>query len=85
MHIKFNLINTILNRHDEEDIERLTCTDVEQVRGQLKEKSMSRYYPVPINNFCHVKKPPSPYQRSVLDVTIELEIEFRQAIIAGNL
>lgn len=57
---------------------------MEQMWGTLKEKSLSRYNPIPINDFCHVEKPPNVYRRKVFDLIPEMEEEFRRDMIAGT-
>ena len=71
-------------RHDESAIEKLSCTDVEQVWGTLKEKTMAKFEPSPLNEFCHVQKHPTPYKRPILEVTPDMEKRFRDMFLAGK-
>ncbi|KAK3918305.1 tRNA dimethylallyltransferase [Frankliniella fusca] len=70
-----------LERNDESELETLTCTDVQQIWGSISEKTLSRFAPVEMHEFCCMKKLPPVYKREIQDVTPELEEEFRSLFI----
>ncbi|KAK3920156.1 Actin cytoskeleton-regulatory complex protein END3 [Frankliniella fusca] len=65
-------------------IEKLSCTDLEQVWGTLKEQSLAKFNPSPLHEFCHVKKPTTPYKRPIQQVTTDLEVKFRNMFVADQ-
>ncbi|KAK3919964.1 Aspartate--tRNA(Asp/Asn) ligase [Frankliniella fusca] len=73
-----------LNSHEENDLEVLTCTSVEQRWGGLQEETLKKFDAVPLQQFCHIKKPPPPYKRIILPVTREMEEEFRAMFTADQ-
>jgi len=71
-------------RHDEKDIDQLTCTDIKQVWGTLKEKTLSQYEPTPLKDFCHIGSQQTAYKRPILNPSPEMEAEFRAMYLAGS-
>lgn len=66
-------------------MEKLTCTDLEQAWGGMKDAKLSQFEPVPLEKFCHLGKQQTPYRRMVLDVTQEMAEEFRALFLEGTL
>ncbi|KAK3931646.1 Sec-independent protein translocase protein TatC [Frankliniella fusca] len=81
-HLEKKIGNDLLN--DESIIEKLSCTDLEQVWGTLKEQSMSKFQPSPLHEFCHVKKPALPYKRTIKEVSEEMSKAFRDMFLADQ-
>ncbi|KAK3920208.1 Trigger factor [Frankliniella fusca] len=65
-----------LERLDESEIDTLTCTETDQVWGQLKDGALSKFEAAPLDTFCHLPRVGPVYQREVQPVTDELATEF---------
>lgn len=61
----------------------LTCTDVEQQWGGLKERTMSKFDPVPLKDFCHISTQKPPYKREIKEVTAEMGCQFLSMFLEG--
>lgn len=70
-------------RLDENDLEVLTCTDLEQRWGQLKERTLSQFEPALLVDFCCVSPYKSPYRREVKEVDDSMASRFRNMFLQG--
>ncbi|KAE8739313.1 hypothetical protein FOCC_FOCC015191, partial [Frankliniella occidentalis] len=67
--------------NSENDLEDLSCTDLEQQWGKLKKAVQTDNEAVPITEFCHFPKYNNVYSRDNVDATGEQQSRFAQLII----
>ncbi|KAK3921443.1 hypothetical protein KUF71_001223 [Frankliniella fusca] len=82
-HVIATLIH--LNRTDEEDVEDLTCTDLEQQWGVLKPQHVQNFKPRRTQDLCHVAERKTPFVQSVPPVTPEMRAKWKNILIPAPL
>ncbi|XP_022164587.1 uncharacterized protein LOC111029753, partial [Myzus persicae] len=73
-----------LQKTSEEDIQHLSCTDLRQQWGKMKNTGIHLYKPIPIREFCHVKCPTASYKQSLPNsLPPDLQEEVFQTLLQG--
>jgi len=71
-------------RIEEDELEVLTCTDIEQRWDQLKASTLAKFEGGFLADCCLVVKAQSPFRRTVKQVTEDMAVKFRSLFIEGE-
>lgn len=66
---------------EEEDLEDLSCTDLEQQWGKLKKSTLQEFEAKPLMDLCHVKVQKDKYIQSLPEITDEMKAEWKQMLM----
>lgn len=66
---------------DEEDLEDLSCTDLEQQWGTLKKTTLQEFEAKEMSQLCHVKGQRDVYVNTMPPVTKEMQEEWRTKLM----